>query len=227
MPILAAFAAIAAQALGHMRPSASAPIPLDNNTPLKTGAAGATGVPAMPPGTAAADLMVGFMGAGTNSTGTWSNLEGFTEAGDLNEGSNLCAVHKTAGGAEGASYTFTNSNAGNNLGGVLLTYRNAVFDVAGAIGAAGGGGAIAVPAITPAIGARVILALFDQANGITWPDIAGWTEIDVNTDANGPSWRIFGRDAAGDGTTTGVINANSSAGNGESAGILISIKPAP
>lgn len=212
-----------------LRPNQNQPGPIViSQASAQTTSSGTTLVINKPTGTREGDLMIAIMGFQSNAVGTWTGGTGWTEAADLNEGSGHRIAYKVAGASEGTSYTFTCTNS-TTLGGTILTYRNAAYDTIGSFSAlATGGAAITVPAVTPTADfAEVVLSLMDQGASNTWPDQTGFSQLAVNADGDGPSWRIFSKNALSlANVSSGTVAADSSATSGETSGIQLSIKPA-
>ena len=173
------------------------------------------------------DLLVGITGVPiATADQAWTVPAGWTKQIEQTDAPNICIATLVATGDGSVDYSWGLGNA-KYLGGAILVYRGADYDKNGAIGHATGGGAITVPSIdTTAANCAVIMACFDTETNKSFPDITGWTDRSVAMSSSYPqSWRIREKvfTAAG---STGTFSVNSSATNGESGGVLISIKPA-
>lgn len=115
--------------------------PKQNKTPpsfiasaqTQNSATGSSLVISKPTGTAQNDLMIAFMGLGSSASATWTGDTGWTEIADQGASPDLRIAYKIAGASEGSSYTFTASTSSATLSGVILTYRNAAYDIIGSI----------------------------------------------------------------------------------------------
>lgn len=176
---------------------------------------------AKPTNTVDGNLMVGFMGSQT-VTATWTGDTGWTEQYDQASGTNThcLRVATKVAASEGSSYTFTFSAGGKRIGGHILTYAHAAFDVAGVASA------IATPTVAPQITVTAdnsrLIAFYVSANAsVTFPTPTGMTAVASNSDGTTPSWAIFEQTVNSGATGT----RSSTPSSGSASGLLISIKP--
>lgn len=231
MPLVAAFAACAARALGGIGGLAKLAelIAHESGSSLQNATTGASLVLSKPNTTASGRLVLAAMGCDSNGGVTWTGDTtgggaAWTEDMDLNDGPGLRIAHCTAGASEPANYTFTANSSSTRLGGFILCFpAGVVFDAIGASDHATGGGALTVPSFTPTLGATVYLLVMDVGAGITVPNVAGFTEVLVDTDAQGPSYRLFRMNTVAAGPVA-AVSVDTSAGSGESAGVFFSVK---
>jgi hypothetical protein len=167
------------------------------------------------------DLLIGVMGAESNVT--WSGDTGWTEVFETGDDGAPRIAHLTSAASGSTSYTFT-AGPSRVIGGTILQFRNAQIDVVGAGGEATSSTNPAIaPAITPTAGAKVYAYVVGSSASRTFTAPAGWTLVTSNSDSDAPSWAVFVRDAASDGSSTGTVSISSSSGTNKTA-VLFSVK---
>lgn len=175
-----------------------------------------------PTGTISGDLMVAII-FGENNV-TWTGDTGWNEVVDQGVGPSLRVAHKTAGGSEPSSYTFTSSGS-SLLGGVILTYRNAAYDTVGTIATGVSGGNQVANAITLSQSGSTIIAAFARAQTASWSSpSSGLSLLDTQT-VNRPSWAIY-HDMDEPSGSTGTKQATPSSTSGSLSCVLVGIRPA-
>lgn len=88
-----------------------------------------------PSGVVSGDLLIAFTVTSNRADGVFSPPAGWTEQAQSNDGGNnpdIAVYTKTAGGAEGASYTFTYGSS-KSLSGCIVALRNATYDTISAL----------------------------------------------------------------------------------------------
>lgn len=187
---------------------------------------GATLVINKPTGTVQNDLMVALY-VTNNGQELWTPDTGWQEIIDQNSPPGLSASYKVAGASEGSSYTFTNAANNRILTGVILTFRNAVYDTVGTISTTHTLGVQAAPAITLASNNSAIVAFYCRASGsLTWSNpTSGLVSADSDSDASAPSFAVYYQLNMSSGST-GTKSATISTSGSGMACILVGIKPA-
>lgn len=188
---------------------------------VATGSGSGTVAISKPTGTVDGDIMVAVMFGGNG--GTWTGDSGWTEIIDQGATPNLRAAYKVASG-EGASYTFTYSGSGAEIG-FIATLRGLQYDTASAsVTTLNGDGSLAITGITAAGG--VLIAAYALFNGTSLAASTPSGMVPLVSESPG-SRAIFGfwqEVAAGaTGTWASSITGTNPFNNG---GILIALKPA-
>lgn len=173
-----------------------------------------------PTGTVAGDLMVAVMASADAAASSWTGDAGWSEVADLATGPNLRIAYKTAGAAEGGSYTFTVNN-GNVLSGCILTYRYAAYDTIGSF--AVDADPLILPTISPSASQSILFAAgANKDANVTLGTPAGMTARITDNNANQPSYIVCSRTVArGPAGTSSMSSGNTL----RVAGIMFSIKP--
>jgi hypothetical protein len=177
-----------------------------------------------PTGTQQGDLMIAVIST-DRSTVTWTQPSGWTEAVDQGASPSIMVSYRTAGASEGANYTFTSSNSVRSAG-IIVTYRNAGFDVAGSISTAIASNVQTAPAITMAQSKSTLLAYFIKGgNSITYSSpTSGLISLATDSDGTAPSWALYSQNDVASGSTGSKSATGSSFALGPGC-LLIGIKP--
>lgn len=172
-----------------------------------------------PSGTAQNDLLVAICVRPATS-GTWTNDGTWTEAFDT---AGISVHYKTAGASEGSSYTFTQAAAISF--GIIMTFRNAAFDL---VGTSATGTTINIPAITLSSNNSTVIAFARDGTTDSWVgDITDNTFTYVYKDVTNKN-TFSSITAIKEGVasgSTGTVSAGTFAQSG-ARGFLIGIKPA-
>ena len=132
----------------------------------------------LPGTTTANDLLVGFMAVQNNVAASWAAGDaspGFTNRLDQGARPSMHFATRTDSGGDGDP-TFT-SSATAALGGVLMRWRLARFDVAGTAATISADGTLTIPGITSA-GGMVIAAIFAETGQTpVFATPSGFTQI--------------------------------------------------
>lgn len=175
-----------------------------------------------PTGTVQGDIMVAWMINRSTSGRTWTQLTGWTKAAQQTTPANVAVQYKVAGASEGSTYTFV-SDGGNNCIAGIATFRYGAYDTVGTIGTATSGGNCTASAITVASDNCVVLAMFAQNAGGSFPTPTGFTQIyNVTHSGNDAQLACFYKVVSKG--STGNVSSDPS-GTGSVAGVLLSIKP--
>lgn len=183
-----------------------------------------------PSSTQTGDLMVAF-GVVRVNTATWSMPSGWTEVLDHQHGggdTTTFIAYKTATSSEPSSYSFTSSVSSVDMCGVIVTYKNAAFDIVGSVGQGNISGVQTAPSINVAVNNSVLLAFFAEGNGNrSWSNAtSGLTKIVSDETANGsPSWALYEDDLYPSGASGNKQATCSNIADGDIA-VLLSLKPA-
>ena len=175
-----------------------------------------------PGGTVENDLMV--MIIASTSTITWTQVAGWTEIFDVG---GLVAAYKVAGASEAASYTPSATSVANHSG-IIVTYRNAFFDIAGSPSAATSSNTQIANAISLTRSGSTLLAFFTARTSSSCTYSTPTTGLGVvNADSDGiaPSWALYSQDNVASGTT-GSKTALASFTPSDPFSVLIGITPA-
>jgi hypothetical protein len=169
-----------------------------------------------PTGTVSGDLLVAVMIS--DGSPAWTQPAGFTEVLDVVSAPFGAVAWKVAGGAEGATYTFTADDS-KKLVAAVLCFRNAAFDTVGSVGslaAAPQAGSITLSS------EGLTLAVFATAfDSIVYSTPTGCTAVIADSDTAQPSMAIF-RKAAAPGATPIISSVSSPSRSGR--GLQIGIK---
>jgi hypothetical protein len=188
-----------------------------------TSASGTTLVINKPSGTAENDLLVAIC-VRANTGGNWTGPSGWTEAADAN---GISVHYKTAGASEGSSYTFTASGTNVNFG-IIMTFRNAAFDLVGSMSNLGNN--ITIPAITLSSNNSTVIAFARGSSTNNATDYGG----EINND----TYTYVYRDVTSKDTWTSITAIKEGVASGstgtvsagafskDATGFLIGIKPA-
>lgn len=162
------------------------------------------------------DLLVAFVVAANRADGTWTPPAGWTERAQSNDGGNtpdIAVYTKTAGGGEGASYTFTYS-ATKNLTGCIVALRNATYDTIGSLTRTTSTSRT-IAGVTVAVTRSALLAVVgisDTSQTITPP--ADMTVIKSESGGTSPNWSVMfkrpvpaGATGSKTATSTGSLDA--------------------
>ena len=168
-----------------------------------------------PTGTAQGDLMVAILF--TTNGASWTQPSGWTEVADTG---NIAVAYKVAGASEGSSYTFTAGKTGTQAG-IIVTYRNAVYDTVGTV-IASTSSPLSIPAITLSANASTVLAFVGATSTSTWSTPTGFSSIYSTTTTVGMA--LFGKDNVSSGSTGTVSTTRTGQGIGQAA-VLVGIKP--
>ena len=169
-----------------------------------------------PTGTLQNDLMVVFIYTGNGAS--WTQPTGWTEVADTGS---IAVAYKTAGASEGSSYTFTASKSGTNAG-VIVTYRNAAYDVVGTV-TTSTSSPLSIPAITLSANASTVLAyVAASSTSSSWSTPTGFSSLSAMTTP--VSFGTFGKDNVSSGSTGTVSTTRTGQGIGQAA-VLVGIKP--
>lgn len=200
-----------------------APITFIAAAQTKNGASGTSLVINKPTGTAQNDIMVAVMVSIAGGGGvTWTGDTSWNEILEQGAVPSLRIAWKVAGGSEGPNYMFT-ASASNNLGGSILTYRNAAYDAIGSV-STDSVNPITATAVTVAVANSLVLAVYsDRGASSSYSTPTGFAAVDANSDATVLSWAIFSK-AVGSGSSGTVDSTNT--GGSNFASILLSLKPA-
>jgi hypothetical protein len=201
-----------------MGKSAIIPITFVNSNFTQNTASGTTLVINKPVNTIDGDLMIASMGTSSTNATTWTGGTGWNEVYDQNARGGLRLAWKIAA-SEGASYTFTNSVSSDTLGGVILTYRHALFDIVGLATTATNPVA---PSINVALANSILIGYCNVSNAnATFTLPATMTQKSIDNGSNGPSW-IIGDETINNGAsgTRSFIGTPTN-----STAILLAIKP--
>lgn len=171
-----------------------------------------------PTGTIEGDLLVSIVFSGANTT--WTGDTGWTEVADLGANPSQRVAYKTAGASEPSSYTFTAANGGP-VGGTILTYRYAAYDVVGAF--TEDTNPLVLPSISPTTSQSLLIASGGRnAASLTVGTPTSMTARVVENDANAPSYTIAEQKVAKGQTGTRSMSVGST---NNPSGILFAIKP--
>lgn len=225
MPLMTTLAAAAVRAFRAGQRVLTAPARGNNATAQNT-VAGATLSITKPTGVVDGNLLVSIVASNAGAARTWTPDTGWTERLDENAEPNIEVATKVAS-SEGASYTFTESASTDKLGGIIINYATAVFDVIGAVSSPAN--PPVAPSITVSNANSVVLAIFmNSSQSIAFTTPAGWTLVATDVDGtNGPSYIIceksFGAGA------TGTVSSTPSGAPGttlsKSVGVLLALGP--
>lgn len=179
-----------------------------------------------PSGVVSGDTLVAIVAGGGV---TWTGDTGWTEAIDQGALPGIRVAYKTAGGSEGASYTFTGSSSSTKFG-IILCYRGVSWDVIGAsVTTLTGDGALAISGVTSGAGTDdgVLLAAVASFDTVTATHSvpSGMRLIASHRESvNNRLLSIFAQTISGGatGTRSSTIGGGTSSDNG---GILIGLKP--
>jgi hypothetical protein len=203
-------------ALGFMMSSeADNPIVLTGVSSVETSQHGGSIAIHSPSGGRAGDLMVAFLAR--DNDGTWTMPSGW--ATKLN--GQIGIATKTYTGTSTFTFSVPDSVGIPAIRGVIATFSHCVFDVAGAIGTASGGGECTAPSINLAdIG--LLLACFTNSRDLTtFTTPSDMLSIVANFEADAPSIAAFSQQLSAG--TTGTRTSTPS-GGGDTAGVLIALK---
>lgn len=172
-------------------------------------------------------VLVAYVSQGDSADVTWSNSDGFTLKKSVASSPSLAVFVKTATSSEPSNYTFTVSGVPNaHKGGVIVAYRDAVFDVAGDIMAVGPANAT-VPAIsiTTTSGSEVLAFFTRDYGGLNLTTPSGYTLITKYTTGatTAISWGAFRKSFPIAGST-GTVESTFSDAIGNGQGVLVSLK---
>lgn len=179
-----------------------------------------------PTGTASGDLLLGVMSVSNGAGGaTWTGDTGWTEAIDQGAEPSLRVAYKTAGGSEGASYSFTSSLTQAEFG-LVLCLRGVTWDVIGAsVTTLTGNGDLVISGVTSGAGADGgwLLACVASADtgSPTHSTPSGMTLIATHTDASGRRISVFMQDISAGATGTRTTTIGGTAG--ANGGILVGL----
>jgi hypothetical protein len=178
-----------------------------------------------PTGTQQGDLMIAIAGTGSGPARTWTQPAGWNEVRDQGTGNNLMVSHYIAGASEPGSYTFT-ASALAITSGIIITYRNAAFDVVGSIATGASSGVQTASAVTLTESASTLLAFFAEvAAGRTWSSpTSGLISLATDSDGTAPSWALYSEANVVSGST-GSKSATCSTTTGTFGCFLLGIKP--
>ena len=201
---------------GNLNISVGLPPSYIADAKTQTGSAGTTITINVPAGTIDGDVLVLFV-TSANSGATWTTPAGWT-AGTSAVGAKV--FYRTAS-SEPASYTITQS-VSTTADGYIANFRNASIDVVGAFSGSGTNPAVA-PSITVTNNNSLVIAVFSDATGNeTYSTPTGFTPLDSDSDATGPSSGIFYKTGVSAGAF-GTVSSTMSGGT--SRGALISLAP--
>lgn len=173
-----------------------------------------------PSGVSSGDLMVAIVFSENNAT--WTGDTDWSEVVDQGAGPSLRVAHKTAGGSEPASYSFT-SSANSNLGGVIIAYRNAAYDTVGTIATGTDGGVQVANAITLSQSGSTVIAAFARAQTTSWSSPSSGLDL-INTQTSvRPAWAIY-HDMDLPSGSTGTKQATPANTSGALACVLVGIR---
>jgi hypothetical protein len=177
-----------------------------------------------PTGTQQGDLMIAIAGA-SGGAALWTQPSGWNEVRDQNGGTNLMVSHYIAGASEPGSYTF-GFGANRNLSGIIVTYRNAAFDVVGTIATTQSSGVQTAPAVTLTESASTLFAFFAEVGASrTWSSpTSGLISLATDSDGTVPSWALYSEANVASGST-GSKSATCSTTSGTFGCFLLGIKP--
>jgi len=177
-----------------------------------------------PTGTQQGDLMIAIAGTDSRAARTWTQPSGWNEVRDQNGGTNLMVSHYIAGASEPGSYTFTVS-APSITSGIIITYRNAAFDVVGSIATGASMLVQTASAVTLTESASTLLAFFAEVGaGRTWSSpTSGLISLATDSDGAAPSWALYSEANVASGST-GSKSATCSVGTTFGC-FLLGIKP--
>lgn len=157
-----------------------------------------------------------------SASGTWS-ITGFTEAVDQNSNpANILVAYKTvtAGDISTGSYTVTTTSS--RCAGRLIVLKNAAYDTIGSIGTSTGGASVTAGTLTVSKNYSWILGAFATQSGTqTFTAPGDMTEIYLDQGSTYSRSICLQHVNSG---STGTKTATPT-GSGDSAGVLISIKP--
>lgn len=206
--------------------SAAAARPIEFVASAQNSGTGSTLSFAKPTGTQENDLMVAFAIAVGDAT--WTPPTGWTEVVDQGARPNLMIAYKVAGASEGSSYTFTKT--GTNRGNwVIVTYRNAAYDVVGSIVTTQSSGVQTASAITLSQSKSTLLAFFCSSDDTgTWSSpSAGLAALANDASDTAGVWALYSDDDVTSGSTGSKSATNSNLGDTlNPACVLVGIKPA-
>ena len=180
-----------------------------------------------PAGTQEGDLMIAFYTTDADS-GTWTPDTDWTEIIDSPASSLIVvgACYKVATSSEPSTYTFTCSSS-SNVSGVILTYRNAQFDVVGTLGEGNAANVQTASSINTTTNNCKLLAFFAEDDGArSWSSpTSGLVERSSDTTGNGrPSWIVY-EDTSKFYNTEATGSKSATCSNGGLGCYLLSIKP--
>jgi hypothetical protein len=178
-----------------------------------------------PTGTQEGDLMIAIAGTDARPGRNWSQPSGWNEVRDQGAGTNLMVSHYIAGASEPGSYTFTLSNNAITSG-IIITYRNAAFDVVGSIATSVSSGVQTASAVTLTESASTLLAFFAEVGASrTWSSpTSGLISLATDSDGTAPSWALYSEANVVSGST-GSKSATCSSPSGTFGCFLLGIKP--
>lgn len=165
------------------------------------------------------DLLIAFAidSGGTGGPPVWTPASGWTEAHDSD---GRMVAWKIAGASETNPGFVRGTTTG--LGGHIMSFRSAAFDVVGVVSVAGS--PTVAPAITLSRNDSTVIAIFSSrataSQSYTTP--TNYTLIAGDSDATLPGSTIFRRSGLNSGST-GTVSSTPSTGNG--VGLLVGIKP--
>jgi hypothetical protein len=172
-----------------------------------------------PTGTVSGDLLISVMFA--NGAGTWTGDTGWTEVLDSGLSPSLRVAYKVAGSSEPASYSYVFSNGTPELGGYILAYRNAVYDLIGTETRATSSTSTAV-GVTPSGTGRTAIAVsawtgnFDLNGGPS-----GWLQR-ANREGSRPVGYAFTRNVSLG--STGIATTSIFGGTSSNSGVQLLIR---
>jgi hypothetical protein len=175
-----------------------------------------------PAGVVSGMLLVACMISNDNVPCSWSGDAGWTERGDQGAVPNLRIATKVAGGAEGASYTFTASVAGTLSGGIFA-FQQAAYDGLGSYGTiiTGDGSVVAPSFVMSNVG--LLLAIYGtDGEDDPFGTPSGMTVLAHIEGGLGGSLSVFAQEvnSGGSGARTATIDTGFS---DQSVGILLGI----
>lgn len=181
---------------------------------------GSTLVINKPTGTVDGDLMVAFMCCDGNRT--WTGDTGWTEILDQGSTPNLRIVYKIAS-SEGSTYTFTTSASATSAGSIL-TYRSANYDTIGTITT--GANPLIVTSVSASTTNCMLLGVATRtSSNLTITAPGSMTTRVTDNDGTSPSYCIAEEQLTSSGAS-GTRTFSGLSGSANTAGILLTIKPA-
>lgn len=167
------------------------------------------------------DLLIAFLMNSGGATGSTYTATGWTEMLDRGAVPNMAIMRKTVGAGEAETYTFTNSNATQRQLGLILCFRNYVYDKIGTVATAAN--PIVASGISAATANSLLIGYFCNSLGsIACTTPTNMTRAFIESDSVAPSIAVFIQ-TVGSGATG---SRSSSCGTtGARGGVLLALNP--
>lgn len=172
-----------------------------------------------PSGTVSGDLLIAIMFA--NGAGTWTGDTGWTEVLDSSLSPSHRVAYKTMGSSEPSSYSFTHSDSTRALGGFILAYRNAAYELIGTEQRATSGTATANSVTSSATGRTAIASFVWSGNFESGDAPSGWVLRAEKTGSSPVGW-VYSRNVSVG--TTGIATTSVLGGISVNSGVQLLIR---